>query len=82
MSIDYGSKYRRDFIKSIVKANKCIEDAYILFSVIDELLIMDDDIDILPENKERINADFVAIQKHLQEIKITLAEDKHRRVRK
>lgn len=82
MSINYGSKHRRDFIKSIDKVSRSLESAYTLFSVLDDLLIEDGDKPILLQNKERVNAGFAEIQKHLQEIVIILAEDKHRRIRR
>ncbi len=82
MSVDYGSKNRRYFIKSIDKIGKNLTDAYILFSVMDKILAVDNEDQILDENKERVNAELVAIQKHLDEIKITMAEDKHGRIRR
>lgn len=73
MTVNYGSKPRRDFIKAIDKIGKNLTDAYILFSVMDK---------ILAANKEHVNTELVAIQKHLEEIKITMVEDKHGRIRK
>lgn len=82
MSIDYGSKNRRYFIKSIDKIGKNLTDAYILFSVMDKILAVDNEALILDENKERIGSKLVAIQKHLDEIKITMAEDKYKKIRR
>ena len=68
--------------KSIVKVHRAIADAMILFQVMDDLLIESGESPVLHENRAHVNAQFEAIQKHLGEITITLAEDKHGRIRR
>lgn len=68
--------------KAIVKARRTLNDAAILFSVMDELLILAGDDPVLPENRISVNARFNMIWEHLNEIVIILAEDKHGRIRK
>lgn len=81
MSVDYGSKIRKDFIKLILKGAEKLGQAKDLFEVID-FVYEENNVPMLEQNKHRVNACFVAIWQKLGEIKITLAEDKHGRVRR
>tara|TARA_R110000868_G_scaffold208285_1_gene457725 strand:- start:470 stop:709 length:240 start_codon:yes stop_codon:yes gene_type:complete len=76
----HGDRYGLN--QSIVKVRRALEDAAILFSVMDELLLLAGDDPVLPENRVSVNARFQMIRDHLQEVVITLAEDKHGRVRR
>lgn len=75
----YSDRYGMS--KSLAKAIRALGDAEILFSVMDELLIESGDNPVLPENRQHVNAQFAAIWQNITEIKITLAEDKHGRIR-
>jgi len=81
VSVDYGARRRRDFINAIEKVIKAADAAHILFSVTDDLLIDAGENPMLIQNKDRVISEFAAIYKHLHGIKVTMAEDKHGRVR-
>ena len=68
--------------KAIVKIFRTIADASVLFSVMDDLLILSGENPVLPENRERVNSLFAEIQDRLGEITVTMAEDKHGRIRR
>lgn len=80
--INYGSKPRCDFIKAIQKASDKLGAARDLFEIIDQLLIDAGYTPLLIENKANVKAQFIKIWQAIQEIKITLAEDKHGRIRR
>jgi hypothetical protein len=77
------SKYsdRYGMSKSLAMAIRALSDAEMLFSVMDDLLIESGDHPVLPENRQHVNAQFAGIWQKVTEIKITLAEDKHGRIR-
>jgi len=77
--IRHNNRYKLS--KAIVTAKRKTGDAAMIFSVFDELLVESGDRPVLAENRAHIDNQFNVIGKAFQEIVITLAEDKHGRIR-